>query len=289
MRSLRPRRDPAPSVLRYRMGRLWLRPGVRRLVVVGPWLILLAALSLYAFTSATVRGYVSETTANVREAFVGREEFRISKLEIFGASEDLKETVVQIADLDLPMSSMDVDIAALRSNVEALSNVSDAAVRLEAGGILQISLSQRVPALIWRSPQGLRLMDQEGVELGRLTSRLERTDLPLIVGKGADRKIMEALEIFEIAGLVGKRVRGLQRVGERRWTLVLDRDQTIYLPEKAPKSALRRVMVLEASEGLFEKDIRIVDMRDGIRPVLRLGSLAQEYMRPQKMLFEGDQ
>ena len=289
MRSLRPRRDPAPSVLRYRMGRLWLRPGVRRLVVVGPWLILLAALSLYAFTSATVRGYVSETTANVREAFVGREEFRISKLEIFGASEDLKETVVQIADLDLPMSSMDVDIAALRSNVEALSNVSDAAVRLEAGGILQISLSQRVPALIWRSPQGLRLMDQEGVELGRLTSRLERTDLPLIVGKGADRKIIEALEIFEIAGLVGKRVRGLQRVGERRWTLVLDRDQTIYLPEKAPKSALRRVMVLEASEGLFEKDIRIVDMRDGIRPVLRLGSLAQEYMRPQKMLFEGDQ
>ena len=289
MRSLRPRRDPAPSLLRYRMGRLWLRPGFRRLVVVGPWLILFTALSLYAFTSVTVRGYVNDTTANVREAFVGREEFRISKLEIFGASEDLKETVEQIANLDLPMSSMDVDIAALRSHVEALSNVSDAAVRLEAGGVLQISLSQRVPAIIWRSPEGLRLIDQDGVELGRLNSRLERTDLPLIVGKGADRKIAEALEIFEIAGLVGERVRGLQRVGERRWTLVLDRDQAVYLPEKAPKSALRRVMILEASEGLFEKDIRIVDMRDGIRPVLRLGSLAQEYMRPQKMLFEGDQ
>ena len=30
-----PRRDPAPSRLRYRLNRLWLRPGFRRLVNFG--------------------------------------------------------------------------------------------------------------------------------------------------------------------------------------------------------------------------------------------------------------
>ena len=60
------------------------------------------------------------------------------------------------------------------------------------------------------------------------------------------------------------------RVGERRWDLVLDRDQVVQLPEADPAAALRRVMALDAAEQLLARDLSVVDMRDPTRPMLRL-------------------
>jgi len=96
------------------------------------------------------------------------------------------------------------------------------------------------------------------------------------------------MELFSIAAPIAEQVRGLQRVGERRWNLVLDRDREIYLPETGATTALLRVMAIHATEDLLDKDISIVDLRDAKRPVLRLGAFAASELRPQKMSFTGD-
>ena len=80
----------------------------------------------------------------------------------------------------------------------------------------------------------------------------------------------EALALLGEARPVAERVRGLVRVGERRWDLVLDRDQVVKLPEAEPVAALGRVMALDAADDLLERDLTVVDMRDARRPMLRL-------------------
>jgi len=108
------------------------------------------------------------------------------------------------------------------------------------------------------------------VRVAEIDSRLRRPDLPLIAGTGADRQVPEALALLGEARPVAERVRGLVRVGERRWDLVLDRGQVVKLPEAEPVAALGRVMALNAADDLLKRDLTVVDMRDGRRPMLRL-------------------
>jgi len=276
------RRDPAPSLLRYRLGRLWLTPSFRRIVKFGPLVALVLGCLFYMATSQTFHQTVAKMYADMRTSIVGRQEFRVTEMKVFGASQDLSEAVERVAAMALPVSSLELDVAGLRQRIEALPSVASAAVRVGSKGVLMITLSERVPAVIWRSGQGLALLSADGVELGRVASRLDRADLPLIAGKGADLAIEEALELIAIADPIADRLRGLQRVGARRWTLVLDRDQAIYLPEQGAKGALLRVVAMEQMEQLLDKDIRIVDLRDPKKPVLRLGELAVSDLYPQK-------
>ncbi|PZQ51722.1 MAG: hypothetical protein DI556_05510 [Rhodovulum sulfidophilum] len=120
------------------------------------------------------------------------------------------------------------------------------------------------------------LLDMGGARVAEIDSRLRRVDLPLIAGAGADAHVAEAVALLAEAAPVRERVRGLVRVGERRWDLVLDRDQVIRLPESDPAAALKHVMALETGEKLFEREVTVVDMRDPRRPMLRLTPFGKE-------------
>jgi cell division protein FtsQ len=106
--------------------------------------------------------------------------------------------------------------------------------------------------------------------VAEVDSRVRRPDLPLIAGDGAEDHVPEALALLAETRPVAERVRALVRRGERRWDLVLDRGQVVKLPETDPVLALRRVMALDASEGVFARDLEVVDLRDPARPMLRL-------------------
>jgi cell division protein FtsQ len=158
----------------------------------------------------------------------------------------------------------------VRDRIESLDAVERARVRALASGVLEIRAIERVPVVVWRSAGGLELLDQNGVRVAEVDSRVRRPDLPLIAGEGAETHVPEALALLAETRPVAERVRGLVRVGERRWDLVLDRGQVVKLPEADPVLALRRVMGLDKAEQLLARDLGVVDMRDPSRPMLRL-------------------
>ena len=97
-----------------------------------------------------------------------------------------------------------------------------------------------------------------------------------MAGDGADRAVKEALQLYAAAGPLRGRIRGLVRVGERRWDAVLDRDQRILLPETGAVQALERVIALSEAQDMLERDLLVVDMRLAARPTIRLAEAAAE-------------
>jgi cell division protein FtsQ len=265
-----PRRDPAPSRLRYRLNRIWLRPGVRRATNFGvPMLAgVLAASTVMAHYD--LRGHVASLVEAAREAIVERPQFTITRIDVPDVSRDLGEAIRVAAFVRLPASSLELDVNAVRDRIESLDAVQRARVRALASGVLEIRAIERVPVVVWRSDAGLELLDRDGVRVAEVDSRVRRPDLPLIAGDGAEDHVPEALALLAETRPVAERVRALVRRGERRWDLVLDRGQVVKLPETDPVLALRRVMALDASEGVFARDLEVVDLRDPARPMLRL-------------------
>ena len=274
MRKRKPSHDPAPSRLAYKLERLRLTPGFRKFIRVGlPVASLVAAVGFFLSDDRT-QEHFANGVAELRRAIEARPEFSVRLMAIDGASRELAEDIREVLPYDFPLSSFDLDLEEMRQMVMGLDPVAQVDIRIRSGGVLQVDVKERQPAIVWRGLQGIESLDQEGHRVGALAARAERPELPLITGAGANDAVPEALNLFATAAPIADRVRGLMRIGARRWDMVLDRDQRIMLPETDPISALRRVIALNQAQDLLSRDVVAVDMRLGHRPTVRLADNA---------------
>ncbi|WP_028913936.1 cell division protein FtsQ/DivIB [Pseudorhodobacter ferrugineus] len=274
-----PRRDPAPSRTAYRMQRLWLTPYIRTALRVGlPAFVLTFGFGLY-LADDTRRDNLSSVYTDLREKVKNRPEFLVKLLAIDGVSPDLAEAVRTTLALPLPQSSLDLDLEAARAKIAQLSAVGDVKVQIQSGGVLQVTIQEREPAFVWRDAAGIWLIDDTGTRIAEITDRNDRADLPLIAGDGADQAIDQAQQILTSAGPLLPRLRGLVRMGERRWDIVLDRNQRILLPVNQPVLALERLIALDQAQDLLARDVVAIDLRLQARPSLRLAPYSLAEMR----------
>ena len=272
--------DPAPSRWAWRMQRLMLTPTFRFGLRVGlPFSLALVAGVIYLSDEAR-RGQLTEVYVNARSSIEQRPEFMVKLMAIDGAGDRLAAQVRAAVPVEFPISSFDLDLAALREMVTQLPGVKQASLRIKPGGLLQVSVEPRVAVAIWRTEDGLVLVDLDGNTIGKIENRADRTDLPLLVGDAANTRVAEALELFRTATPLNTRLRGLVRMGARRWDVVLDRDQRIMLPETQPVQALERVIALENAQEVLSRDVARVDMRLAQRPTVQMNKEdTQEWWR----------
>lgn len=273
------RRDPAPSKWAYRMQRLWLTPLFRLAFRFGLPVMCLATVVTIVVADADRRAVVSTAIADIRERFENRPEFMVGLVSVDGASPELADAVRARLDLKLPLSSFDIDLTAAQQRIQELDAVARADLMVRSGGLLKVKITERKPVVLWRTDLGVEMLDESGHRVASLSSRTDRPDLPLIAGEGADGATPEALALFAAAEPLQSRLRGLIRVGDRRWDLVLDRNQRILLPAENPIAAVERLIALDKANDLMGRDILTVDLRNEHRPVLRLTPYALNQRR----------
>lgn len=262
--------DPSPSRMRYRLSRLWLTPAVRHFVRVGVPILLMVGVLAAWLSDADRRADLMAIGTSVRAAIENRPQFQVTGVVVRSRSPEVAQGVEQLLGLSFPVSSFQLDLAALRDAAEALDAVDRASLQVRSG-VLEVVIEERIPAMIWRNGAGLDLLDAEGHRVARLASRTARPDLPLIAGAGAPAAIAEAHQLWAAAAPLQARLRGLVRIGERRWDVILDRDQRIMLPAEGALGALEHVMAMNMMpQDLLGRDVRVVDLRNPTRPTLRL-------------------
>ena len=281
-------RDPAPSRLAYRMNRLMLTPRFRTFLRYGLPVLIVASIGAFWASDTDRREDASDRIAELRRQIQERPEFMVRMMAVEDVTETVAADIRSILAIDFPQSSFDLDLDAIRAAVETLDAVESAAVQIRGGGVLSIDVTERVPAIIWREAEGLSLLDRDGHRVSTVAMRSDRSDLPLIIGQGAHDAVPEALNLIALSAPIAPRLRGLLRVGERRWDLVLDRDQRIQLPESDPTTALKKVIALDGAQDLLARDIAAIDFRNPRRPVLRLTTGAIDAMTDIELIETRD-
>lgn len=266
--------DPAPSKWAYKYQRLMLTPLFRLFLrVFVPFIVVFVATGIW-LSNEDRRDQLVMKINDVRTNIETRPEFMVNVMAIDGASIGIADDIREIIPIDFPISSFDLDLEQIQDRIYELPAVASATVRIRPGGIMQVTVTERDPVILWRSREGLDLVDAQGFVIARAKTRQLHPDLPLMAGKGAEDHVAEALAIFAAAGPLGNRVRGVVRVGERRWDVVLDRGQKIMLPETGAVQALERVIALSQAQDMLSRDLEVVDMRLSTRPTIRIAQRA---------------
>lgn len=273
------RPDYAPSRLKYRLERWMLTPSVRFFLRYGLPVVVTVGLGAAWFSAKDNRDAFHLMVSDVRTAIESRPDFQVGLMAVDGAGQGVAEEIRAVLSVDFPVSSFDLDLAEMQGKVAGLDAVRSASLRIE-GNILQVDVVERVPAVLWRHEAGLDLLDEQGVRVGPAASRMDFAELPVLAGEGAEQAVPEALELFRRTGPLTGRLRGFERMGARRWDVVLDRGQRILLPPTGAVQALERVIAMDQAVDMLARDLVAVDLRLPGRPTVRVTDHAvQEFWR----------
>ena len=282
------RTDPAPSRFKYGLHRFWMRKSYRLLVIFFIPAII-GFLSVFIISKTyNINILLKENTKKFFELVAYSPAFKVVNLRIISDDPAVVEKIKTNVDLNFPLSSLDINVGTLKEQIEKIKLVRSANVRMTSDGSIEVEVEKREPIAIQRISNEFLLLDASGFEVDKISSRSQRPDLPLLVGIGADQQVGQALRLLlETKNLI-TRVRGLVRIGDRRWDIILDRNQVIKLPEKEPIKALKKIISLHEGRRLLDRDVIYIDFRNMDRPVLGLTDETSEELRTSRSLVRGE-
>ena len=274
MRSLKRNIDPAPSIISYRLMRLMLIPRLRLILTLGIPSLIIFCGTLILFLNINVHENIEALKKDLKRALVERPEFMIKVASVDGASDELAHEIREIMPLNFPVSYFDLDIKYLHKVLNDIPAVASAAIKVTVSGVLQINISERIPAFIWRKDDVISVIDEKGEFIRLATSRLDYPELPLVIGEAANLSIADISSLMEDNQYFLDQVRAFVRVGERRWDLVLDNNLRIMLPQTEFLAAFDRLMLMNHTGSLFSNQLSTIDMRLVERPTVRVGAVS---------------
>ena len=260
---------PRPSKIRYRLERVWLRLWLRKLILYLSLILVFSTFCLLIFVYSSdwikLKYYKNYFKNNIFE----RPELSVSKLEIKTTNLDLINQINAILKLSFPINSIKLDINHIQKIINQIDSVESSNVRINDSGVLLVEVIERKPVAVYRENDDLALIDLKGYKINNIFSRNDRKDLPLIVGTGGNHQVKEALEIYQLLSIYLNEIRGLIRIGERRWDIIFKNNKRIKLSEKYPKRSLRNFLSSDKSYLISSNDFVIIDLRFTNKIILR--------------------
>lgn len=276
MRQMSPDTGKSPGWVNYRLQRLLLAKSFAYFLRI---FVPVAGVAGVAFGVIAWTGFdfrLNDVMSQIQKSVKYNPEFMISGATFQGASPHTEEEIRALLPARFPVSPFDIDVNELKREVENLPAADSASVSLSPSGFIEIVVVEHAPALVWRNGSDLLLLDSDGRVVGSALRRLDHPELTLVAGSGSDAAAPEAMQIVSAAKPIAGMIRGLVRVGERRWNVVLDRSRTIMLPEKDPVVALAKIIKRNNAEGILSRSISVVDLRNPERMTVRLAESGNE-------------
>jgi cell division protein FtsQ len=251
-----PRATYAPSKLRG-AGSVGLNHRAALWAAMG---LLCLVLLLTVFTGGRLKmlgGHIGEAIDR-QFAHLG---FQVKSVTVQGGSPFSTPYVMQASGLTQGDPILGLSLDDVREKVEQVGWIKSAKVVRLLPDTLVIAVTERPRLAVWQHGGQTSVVDKDGQIIPEADAGLF-SDLPLIVGEGANEAAAALLpEISARPSLMG-RLEALVRVDGRRWDLRLKDGGIIQLPAAREDSALIQFDRLEQKSRILESGFERVDLRD---------------------------
>ena len=156
-----------------------------------------------------------------------------------------------------------------RARLLMLPWVADAEVRRHFPDTVSVRLIEKRPFALWRNGKEVSIVERSGAVI--TTAGTEGfAHLPLVIGPGAPETAAPIIDALAGQKAIAARLQAVERIGERRWDLLLSGGVTVRLPEEGWERQLAELEHLIVEKGVLERDIEVIDLRYPDSYVFRL-------------------
>jgi cell division protein FtsQ len=204
-------------------------------------------------------GQLSRFAASMESGLAGAG-FAVGDITIAGADRTSPADAYAALGIERGQSIFTVSAADARKRLLDLPWVGDAEVRRMLPGALSIRLIEKRPFALWRDGKSTVVIERSGGVITAADTG-EFDHLPLFAGPGAPEAAAAFLDAVRPYRAVFARLQTIQRMGERRWDLLLAGGVTVKLPEEGWESQLTELESLIVEKAILERDIEMIDLR----------------------------
>ncbi len=228
--------------------------------------LLLGALGTWAMASG-LPGRAGDGLSRGFYAVTARAGFTVQNIMVEGRIHTDPAVILQAVALNRGDPIFAFKPEKVKETLEHESWIKTVKVERRLPDTLFISLNERRPAALWQNKGKLRLIDDEGAVL--TDQALERfSSLLIVVGEDAPGRVAALNDLLKGEPSLRTQVEAATLAGGRRWDLRLKNGITVRLPEDDPGLALSRLAKAQRTEGILDKDLTAVDLRDGDRIIV---------------------
>jgi len=236
-------------------------------------LLLLGATLGYGAVAGDHLPLVIDWVKDVRDAAANATGFRIAAISLTGPKEVSREEVLTVAGVTGHASLLFLDADAARTRLLANPWIADAAVLKLYPDRLQITITERQAFALWQKDGRVGVIAADGTVLEPFVEN-RYVRLPLVVGRGAERRAKDFLAILDRYPDIRSQLRASIMVADRRWNLRLKNGIDVRLPESNVEQALDRLVALDHEKKILSRDILAIDLRLSDRVTVRLSDAA---------------
>ncbi|MCB1650800.1 MAG: FtsQ-type POTRA domain-containing protein [Alphaproteobacteria bacterium] len=153
------------------------------------------------------------------------------------------------------------DPQAAQQALQDINWVKDAHVERRLPDTIYVRLQERRPEALWQDGKDIVVLDESGQPIKGADIKAFKSIL-LLAGTDAPQAFQDFLNTVKIEEPVYKRIRLATHISGRRWDITLKNGLKIKLPEDDMPLALRRLARAQEENGLLDKDIISIDLRD---------------------------
>jgi cell division protein FtsQ len=234
-------------------------------------MLLLAAIG-YGVVKGDHLPVVVDWAKDVRDTAASSLGFRIATISLSGEKEMSREDILNAIGVTNRTSLLFLDADAARARLLANPRIGDAAVLKLYPDRLQITITERQAFALWQKDGKVSVIAQDGTVLEPFSGRY--AGLPLVVGKGAERRAKDFLAVVDEYPDVRGAILASIMVAQRRWNLRLNNGIDVELPESNVEAALQQLVALDHDKKLLSRDVASIDLRIPDRVTVRLSPAA---------------
>jgi cell division protein FtsQ len=195
--------------------------------------------------------------------------FGIRTVTISGAHALTQDEVIAASGIGAKDSLPFLDVQKVRARLKTLAMVKDASITKLFPGRVVIDIDERKPYALWQQDGVVKIVAADGTPIDTYDDR-RFADLPLVVGENANAHIDEYRALLDAAGGLRARIKAGILIAQRRWTLQLDNQVQVALPEIGAPAAVAQLAELQREDHVVDKDILSIDLRIPGRMFVRL-------------------
>ncbi len=166
------------------------------------------------------------------------------------------------AGLGAPTGSLDLEI--LNNRIRAVPIVRNAATRRLPNGTLRVRVELHRAVAQWTDGVAFYPLAADGTTV---ETPIATRDSDAIVFRGTLPD--DISEITAAAQPLAQKIDYLEWIENRRWNIITVDGMTVMLPENNPLASLRELISLNENQNILERDIRVIDMRDSARILVK--------------------
>ena len=201
----------------------------------------------------------------------------ITQVSLTGHRFTVDSDVFDALGLGQVHTMLSFDSRAAQDRIERLPWVERASIERVLPDRLEVRISERSPAAVWRLGDRNFLIDKSGRVLAPVRKDV-MASLPRVAGEGAATEAGNLQALLDNYPALRQRVDVAERIGRRRWALRLTDGSTVQLPAKGEARAIARALYVAGArrEEQSEIDVRVPERTLVRAPEIRKESAAPE-------------